>query len=417
MLDGQQQQQLRERLANLIGARGVRQARRRPVDVVVHHAEICNRHGTGVLIQRLFGSGPEMVAIRSQNHYGGHQRFGEAGFLISHGAASRPDVYATVLETLRGTEVRRAIAIPFYADDARTAIALKDAFAPPLCTYIMDDQNIECRGIPDDVLRELLAKSELRLAISPELRAEYQRKFGLRFWVLPPVVEADLICPRPSVPDRQVLAERRGVIVGNVWGRRWLIGLCDILRGTGIRLDWYASSGLQWSPLSASELAEAGVHVRSPLPEPELTRILRGSAYVVHPSGTLDEYDTHRAIARLSLPSKVPYVLATSHTPVLVIGHPETAAARFVRAMGTGLAIPYRRASLVHAVGELTDPAVQARMRARAADLASGFSSAGVGQWIWRSLEAGRAADDRFEQLLGPTELPPSPTPHQLPRP
>ena len=48
----------------------------------------------------------------------------------------------------------------------------------------------------------------------------------------------------------------------------------------------------------------------------------------------------------------------------------------------------------------LVQPDVQLRMRRRAAEMAPRFSSDGVRDWIWDSLRAGTAVDDRYEKLL-----------------
>ena len=71
---------------------------------------------------------------------------------------------------------------------ALSALAVRQTYGVPLCTYIMDDNNVASRGIPDDLMAELLENSALRLAISPELREAYEEKYGLKFWLLPPVV-------------------------------------------------------------------------------------------------------------------------------------------------------------------------------------------------------------------------------------
>jgi hypothetical protein len=126
---------------------------------------------------------------------------------------------------------------------------------------------------------------------------------------------------------------------------------------------------------------------------------LRASPYVLVPSGTLEGDDPHRFIARLSLPSRLVYVVAAAGTPVIVLGHPDTAAARFVTRHGLGLVVPYRRAELAAAVAALCTPQAQARHRAAAARLAPALSAAEMADWIWRSLEAGQPADDRFVPL------------------
>jgi hypothetical protein len=57
---------------------------------------------------------------------------------------------------------------------------------------------------------------------------------------------------------------------------------------------------------------------------------LKKYAYVVVPSCTLDLRDDNLATSWLSLPSRIPFVLATVNIPILVLGNSSTAAARFV---------------------------------------------------------------------------------------
>jgi hypothetical protein len=371
------------------------------VDVLVSHAEVNDRHGTGVLLQRLFPGGDGIVTIRSRDDYDACQEFGAWSARLPQPAPTPQAAERKVRRLLAGVPVRRVLAVPFRPDDARTALALQGLYGAPLCTWVMDDRNVEVAGIPDALLGELLARSALRLAISPELRDAYQRKFGLPFAFVPPLVDPALLLRRPEVPAREVLEGRRGVMIGNVWGPGWLSRLAEVLAGTGVELDWYSSAGLEWQVLDQERLARAGIYWRRGPPDVELVERLRAAAFAVLPSGTLDASDGHRAIARFSLPSKAVYLTATAHLPTLVLGAPETAVARFVTRAGVGRVAPYDRAAFLAAVAELVRPEVQTELRRRAAQLAPAFSAKGAGDWIWRSLAAGGAVDGRWDGLLG----------------
>jgi hypothetical protein len=401
--------ELRERLAYLVGGRlspsrvpiqseGIETASE-PLDAIITHIEVNDKHGVGALTRKIFGDGSHVLSVRSQDHFDGDQQFGSRQVRLSH-RGGRALVYADVLAAMPNERPRRIVCIPYYPDDVRTAIALKDIHAVPMCTYLMDDQNVCSDGIPDDLMRELLAKSELRLAISAELRAAYQEKFGLRFWVLPPVVAPELIQSEPRMPPPTALQARRGVVVGNIWGQRWLQLLRATVRGTGVKLDWYCNSGFRWKNFDVDELAADGIHAHGAALDEALVAILRERPFVVLPSGTLDDTDDRKFIAELSLPSRIPYVFATSNTPIIVLGHERTAAARFVTRSGLGLVAPYDSASFLRAVESVSEPENQIGMRRRAAQMAPSFSAHGVSDWIWESLEAGAAMDDRFEKLL-----------------
>lgn len=368
----------------------------RPVDVVVSHAEVNALHGTGVLLQRLFGDARDLASIRSRDDYDARQRFGVWSARVVQPGPDRAAALRRLRAVLGRSPVRRILAVPYHPDDARTALALLDAGGGPLCTWVMDDRNVQARGIPDALLGELLRRSALRLAISQELCDALQGKYGLPFAFVPPVVDPGLVQRTPAPPPADA---RRGAMIGNVWGQRWLGRLCEVLDGSGIELDWYASSGLRWHVLGEPELRRAGIHRRVGLPDAALVPELRRAAFAVLPTGTLDADDDGAAIARLSLPSKLVYTTAAAHLPVLVVGDPGTAAARFVARAGIGLTVPYERRAFRAAAAELARPEVQAAFRARAAELAPTFSADGARAWIWRSLEAGGPVDDRWERL------------------
>jgi|YNPMSStandDraft_1061717.scaffolds.fasta_scaffold05396_3 hypothetical protein len=377
-------------------------------DAVVTHIEINDRHGVGVLLGRLFAGCGKLITIRSQDHFGGNQKLGDVRLKIEHGGADRPRVFENVLAALEGHTVARILAVPYYADDARNAVALQAISGAPMCTYLMDDQNLWEAGIPDAWMAELLEASRLRLAISPEMAAGYEAKYGLKFWWMPPVVEPDRILRRLELPPLKSETPW-GVIVGNIWGRHWFERLRGAVRGAGVQLYWYARSHFQYFEADPSALERDSIVVADePLDDDELIALLRRAPFAVVPTGTLEASDDRRSIAALSLPSRIPFILATAHTPLLVLGSHETAAARFVAESGTGLVCPYDREAFRQAVARLLEPRRNAAMRRRAFELAPLFSGEGALDWIWRSLERGRPADDRFERLRAALEARPA---------
>ena len=405
--------QLRDRLSSQVGAPSIAAAAEAPervrlgrpagvsgpVDLFFTQCEVSERHGTGVLLERLFADGRDVVSVRSMDLYEGEQRFGAARMKLAHARAAWREVVADVLERLGGLEVRRILCVPFTVGEVHTALAAQEVFGAPLCTWVMDDQNVEVDGIPDAPLRRLFERSRLLLAISPELRRAYEAKFGHRFALAPPAVSPAFVQGRPCEPDPERLARRRGLLFGNIWGERWLGDLLRTLEGSGITLDWHSGAGTPWIHVDRDRLAAAGITVCPHLPEPQLVATLRASPFVVVPTGALEGEDSHGSVARLSLPSRLPYVAATAGTPIVVVGHPETGAARFVARHRLGVTVPYDRRAVADAVEALCQPETQTRHRAAAAALAPALSAEGMTEWIWRSLASGAPADDRFTHL------------------
>src|SRR5262249_5141089 len=130
-----------------------------------------------------------------------------------------------------------------------------------------------------------------------------------------------------------------------------------------------------------------------------LIEVLRQTPFAVVPSGTLDDTDDRRFIAQLSLPSRIPYIFATSHTPILVLGSGETAAARFVTDAGIGMVAAYERSAFQEAVRKITDPATNTKMRHAAFRIGTRYADRGAAGWIWNSLARGEPVDDRYEEL------------------
>jgi hypothetical protein len=95
-------------------------------------------------------------------------------------------------------------------------------------------------------------------------------------------------------------------------------------------------------------------------------------------------------------------MVAMAHLPVLVVGSPATCAARFIARFGLGETVPYDQPAVAAALGRLNAPATQSEIRARAATLAAALTAEGSADWIWRSLDAGKPIDERYETLMPP---------------
>jgi len=366
-------------------------------DVFVTPVEVNESHGTGVLLRMLFGGDPGIVSIRSADQYGGRCDFG-IPIKVFHGDCSRDAVFSRVADALRGFNARRVLCAPYNSSDVRTAIAVHGIFGAPLCAFIMDDQNIHAQNIEDQHMREMLERASLRLAISPEIYAAYQHKFGLPFHYVPPLVPARLLPARLHVPDVPPDA-KHGVMIGNPWSPRALALLRRTVRGSGITLS-YPGANVRNLQVSADELREDGIHPHDYLDETELAAMLRSMWFAVLPSGTLDEFEDRRWLGAMSLPSRLVYMTCVSQIPVIVLGSPDTAAAHFVEQFGVGVNASYGREAFIDAVERITARDANLAMRRRALAISGRFSDAGVGEWIWQSLARGEPFDRRFDDLL-----------------
>ncbi|HEX4478575.1 MAG TPA: hypothetical protein VH142_26015 [Polyangiaceae bacterium] len=376
-----------------------------PADLVITACEVNELHGTGTLLLRIFADSSSIISLRTHNFYEGAQRFGAAQLCLPLAQSSGPEISSWLRWYLGTGKIRRILCLPYTPAEVLVALVAQEIIGAPLCTYIMDDKNVCADGISDDVMRELLSKSKLRLVISPEMRDAYQRKYRMKFSVMPPVV-SDEIVQRTPVGTSDDTNPRRGVLLGNIWGQRWLDLLRTVFRDSGYEVDWYCNqkdpSGLEFD---RAELARDGVHLRDPIAEADLPRVLSKYPFAIVPSDPLDGSSPApvRAIAELSLPSRMVTLMTTAHLPMLVVGSPGTCAAGFVNRFRLGTVVPYQRDAVFAAIDSLLDPATQTTIRAEAARLSESFSAKGTAEWIWDSLEQGSPKTNVYDALMPET--------------
>ncbi|HEV8543042.1 MAG TPA: hypothetical protein VGR78_11670 [Verrucomicrobiae bacterium] len=369
-------------------------------DAIITPNEPNLRHGIGIIVERFFGHFPNVLSIRSENSFGGKQDFGAYQVQIPHAGLARWESYQFLLQTLNGGTIRRILCIPFFSDDLITAICLKELFGAPLCVYVMDDNNIGAHGIPDQLFREALAKADLRLGISPEIRDAYENKFHVPFYVLPPLVQHEHVLTTPILPEAAIVEKRPAALIGNIWSQQWLERLRSALRGSDVKLHWYGNTKASWLQYSEAELAADGITTVGFLPEDDLIEKLRWHPFAVIPSGSLDEHDDRPELARLSLPSRIPYLAAVANLPLIVLGHPKTAAGQFVERFQIGLICPYESNALRESARSICQLEAQWLFRKNAARIADAFTLEDPGQWLWSSLAKYAPSDNRFERLM-----------------
>ncbi len=391
-----------ERLLPRTGGRNIVTGKTPNMDVIVSHNEINNQHGTGIFLQRLFQDSANIFSIRTNNHYGGEQEFGDVAIHCDCSGLSRPEIFRKIAREMEGINPQRILCVPYFSEDVLLSLAIKEIFGIPLCTYIMDDQNIHEPGIPDGLMREVLEKSDLRLAISPELGQAYENKYQLKFWILPAVAPKESLQTQVRLPEssNQFYTTKTGVLIGNIWAQRWLDSLRHTLKTTGIKIDWYGAPNPTDISFDPEEIKRDGLIKKGFIPEKELIDLLREYPYAILTTGSTEEVDDRPEMANLSLPSRLTYITAVSGTPFIILGSKATAAARFVERFNIGVICDYTADSFRQAVDYICRPEVQQTLRQNATKVALNLSSEGIAEWIWHSLEQKQPQDLRFENLM-----------------
>lgn len=370
-------------------------------DVIINAVELNCRHGVGILLNRIFPDSENKIVLRTENIYGGDSPFGTVDYVLGPISPSREEIRSKVEKMLAGHTVKRILCVPYHPEEIFMALAVQDITGAPICTYIMDDRNLLCHDISLELMGELLDRSRLRLGICADMCMLYSLKYQVPIYFAPPVISADLLDLHIPAASNQILGLQKGAIVGNIWNSHWIKLLRHLTKTNQIELDWYGNTGAEWNIKNRSTLKADGIIEKGFLPtESELGQVLRTYSYAIVTSGTLDSRDDNSAAAWLSLPSRIPFILASSNTPIIVLGHSQTAAAQFVEQFGIGTVADYTPESLRAAIDRVTQPIVQQQMRENAARLAPHLVNQRMDQWIWKSLVVGKPIDDRFERLL-----------------
>lgn len=369
--------------------------------LLITHAEVCSRHGVGALLMKIFDAEPALLVLYSHSYFDG-ECAGDLALHLPLQEAEPASVRAMVARVLETHTVGRIFCVPHFAEDVLCALTAVELTGAPLVTYVMDDQNVFFPGIPDHLIRRLVDRSSLRLAISEALKDAYAEKFGQPFGFLPPVNAEGLF----AAPGFRGPAHHppRGVVIGNVWSRRVLEGVQRVVETADIKIDWYGNLGRPLFEPDEVELANSGINLHPNLSDERLVPELRGFDYGIMPSGQLNEDPQQDWLFRGSLPSRLVYMLTSAHLPLVVLGDADTAAGDFVRRLGLGVVCPYEPREFMDAVRRVTIQPAQQAIRDQAEKLSPSFASGPVSEWVWRSAALGRPADDRYERLLEPQQ-------------
>jgi hypothetical protein len=229
------------------------------------------------------------------------------------------------------------------------------------------------------------------------MRDAYEKKYGLKFWLLPPTAPDRYIEKTPR--EFSFSHKSKAALIGNIWSTEWLIRFTETVKETNITMDWYGNAGKPFARYDARDLASKNIIVKGFLEEDDLIETLRQYPFALVPTPSRELDIDHTWMSSLSFPSKL-VTLISANLPILVIGEQNTPAANFVQRLGVGMVSPYSLDTFQQAVNEMQHPENQLRCRDACVKAAPLFSDSGLFHWIWASLEAAQPVDDRFERIL-----------------
>ena len=247
----------------------------------------------------------------------------------------------------------------------------------------MDDQNIHGTRISDSMMRELIEKSVLRLAICEEMKVLYEEKFGYPFELQMPVErECDLI--HRALPTT-LNDPPKIVSCGNVWCESTMRSLMAFTKTEGPTIDWYGNLGnsIAREELSASGIRRSGKH-RPSTSYCQPKNLRSGYRQPCRMRSVLDRAWQ----ARLSFPSKIVTLSAAANLPILFVGPNDNPGANFVRKNDLGETSDWTRDQFSAAVGRMLNIERLTQIRRNAAALSGQFSASPVAERLWRGIRS-----------------------------
>lgn len=373
-------------------------------DLLVSAIEVNHHHGVGILLQRFFPDSGSFITLRSATLYGGTETFGRVHLELKSHCLTDQQTEARLRALLSPYRIRRILCVPYYREDFVHGLLAQRITGAPLCTYLMDDQNVFGSAVPDRRVRDLLAASRLRLCISPEMAAAYERKFALPCELLPPLLEAAeplVPCYWQPEPDEPL----RAAMIGNVWTDARFQQLRRLTRELNLQIDWYGNGPkASWLTGTPDEWEADHIRCLGFLPEEDLIASLASYPFVIVPSGSGEADDDNLAFSRLSLPSRLLFLHARTDTPVLLLGGAETAAGRFIRRLETGVCAGYAVDEIRAAITRLSTAPTRAATRAGVRRIAPLLVMPNAGEWLWQRLDGRTDGTTTFRAVFSDKE-------------
>ena len=362
-------------------------------NLVVAGAENCGRHGVGVMIDRYFGRHLDTITLRASTSYDGVEETGSAHFLLEWREGAPPaEVQTHMRRLLAPYEVKRIMCIPGRRCEIAHGAAAHEVTGGRLCTFVMDDRNVLEEDTDDVHLQDLFERSSLRLVISAEMQMAYAIKYEFDFDVMPPVV-ANRDARRVNRWNAKTHPSTRVALLGNIWTLSQFLQLLKFMENGRLVIDWFG-------PKPNFDLTGSGINVMGRIdPETALADRLAEYPLVLVPSGMLDGSENDEWLTRLSLPSRIVFLMQTG-IPILVLGSPHTCASRYVLSLGIGRTMPYSHPDPIQVLTEMTRPAARATYAANCAKAAEAFVMPECGAWIWDSIDAGHALPAPFQDYF-----------------
>ncbi len=367
--------------------------------IVISPTEVNDNHGTGLLIKRLFTDDSQVLHIHSRSQYESNT-FGADSMQIQR-QESRADYYRILLSRLNLVNIERVFCVPFFPEDLNLAIALSELYHCPLAIYIMDDQNVSYPYISDQLMKEALEKSTIRFAISCEMRNAYEDKYGLKFYILPPLIDSKLVCDKP-VDINHLVESAQGIMLGNLWDSRLMEPLRSTLNQSGLKIDWFGNAaGLE--SIEPELLAVEGITYRGVVPEHALASLMKKYSFGILPVAE-EDLGAHDWLAKYSLPTRLITSIASGNLPMVIIGSRNSAASLFTQRFNLGETSRYDTKELQDTVAGITEPQRQQAIRNQAARLSHTFSNHSAQDWLKSSISNGCPSSNIYENLLHKSE-------------
>jgi FkbM family methyltransferase len=279
--------------------------------------------------------------------------------------------------------------------ELQVAVAAADISEAPLVLYLIGD--LESSSELEPALCEAIKKSSLLFAASEDMRAKYQKKYGRKVWLLPPVApEAPPLAGQPR-PDKAL----RGVLLGEPANSSLIDQLQTMFRKSELHITWILAPDKISSARSHLAGAE-NISIECDTPDDLFAQALARADFVLAVDGIQEEKPGSSLEVRLL--SDLLCAVCWTDLPVLCLGNKSGNLAKLIDAWGLGSCLEIEQKDLRSEIDTLITPEKREAISKKAIDFRAVFSAQSAAKLLRCWIEQGFVVENPFDEFFEPIQ-------------
>jgi FkbM family methyltransferase len=348
----------------------------------------------GLLLHRLFGEqNPWLVAtsgLAPEN-----SRVGGQQVRFSGKWRNRQQLFGELASLLAPGPPSYILCAPGSERELQVAVAAADISGAALVLYMIGD--LESSSQLDSALCEAIEKSSLIFAVSESFRAKYQKKYGRKVWLLPPVVPEGLGSMEKPRPDEAL----RGILLGASADSARNERLQALIRKSEIPVTWIVAPD-RVTALGSASTDASNISIESDAPEDAFEQALAQADFVLVFDAIQEENGENSLDIRVL--SDLLCTVCWAGLPVLCIGNKSSEIGKLIEAWGLGSCIEPGKEGLRCEIDKLLTPERRRTISKQAMGFRSIFSAQFTARLLRSWIDQGFVVANPFDKLFEPVQ-------------